>query len=83
VLAGGEKVPPNRPQTNKGSGGRLRPGQLDGLVLAYMREHVGEAPHTASAIGKAINRSSGATANCLKRLAEAGQVREASERPHR
>ena len=52
-------------------GGRLGPGELDKLVLGHMRQHRGEAPHTASAIGKAIKRSSGAVANCLARLEKA------------
>jgi len=30
---------------------RLRPGQLDGLVLAYMKKHKGELPITATASG--------------------------------
>lgn len=67
----------------KGSAERLRPGQLDGLVLTYMREHSDEGPLTASAIGKGIGRSGGAVANCLKRLVEAGQAREAGVRPRR
>jgi hypothetical protein len=44
---------------------RLRPGELDGLVLSYMCKHEGELPLTASAIGKGIEKSSGAVANCL------------------
>lgn len=61
--------------------GRLGPGQLDKLVLAYMRQHKGEAPQTASAIGKAIERSSGAVANCLVRLERQGKVRLAKPKP--
>ena len=60
---------------------RLRPGELDGLVLAYMRKHKEGGPLTASAIGKGIGRSSGATANCLARLAEEKKVRLAKKRP--
>ena len=78
----GETAGSGKPQA-KGSGERLRPGQLDGLVLAYIAEHADEGPLTASAIGRGIRRSSGAVANCLKRLAETGQVREASARPRR
>ncbi len=37
-------------------GKRLRPGELDGLVLAYMGKHGGGGPLTASAIGKGIDR---------------------------
>lgn len=61
--------------------GRLSPGQLDKLVLAYMGEHKAEAPHTASAIGKGIDRSSGAVANCLARLEKAKEVRLAQSKP--
>ncbi len=61
--------------------GRLRPGELDGLVLAYMRKHKKELPLTASAIGRAIGRSSGAVANCLARLAKKKQVRLAKRKP--
>lgn len=60
---------------------RLRPGELDGLMLAYMREHEEDGPLTASAIGKAIGRSSGAVANCLARLAKAKKVRLAKRKP--
>jgi hypothetical protein len=61
--------------------GRLRPGELDGLVLPYMRKHKKELPLTASAIGKAIERSSGAVANCLARLAKKKLVRLAKRKP--
>ena len=52
--------------TKKGK--RLRPGELDGQV-------------TASAIGKGIERSAGAIANCLARLAKGRKVRKAKKRP--
>jgi hypothetical protein len=39
---------------------RLRPGGLDDLVLAHMRRHRDELPLTASAVAKALGRSSGA-----------------------
>ncbi len=60
---------------------RLRPGELDGLVLSYMCKHEGELPLTASAIGKGIEKSSGAIANCLARLAKAKKVRLAKKTP--
>ena len=60
---------------------RLRPGELDGLVLAYMRKHKEDGPLTASAIGKAIGRSSGAVANCLLRLVKAKKARQAKRKP--
>jgi len=60
---------------------RLRPGELDGLVLAYMRKHTDDTPLTASAIGKGLGRSAGAVANCLTRLEKEGKVRQAKKHP--
>jgi hypothetical protein len=60
---------------------RLRPGELDGLVLGYMRRHKAELPLTASAIGKGLHRSSGAVANCLARLAKQKKARRAKRKP--
>lgn len=61
-LAKGGRRAPAKPKSE-----RLGPGQLDKLVLDYMRKHKADSPHTASAIGKGIKRSSGAVANCLER----------------
>jgi hypothetical protein len=60
---------------------RLRPGELDGQVLAYMRKHREDGPLTVSAIGKGIDRSSGAVANCLARMAKEKKVRQAKRKP--
>jgi DNA-binding Lrp family transcriptional regulator len=60
---------------------RLRPGELDDLVLAYMGKHEADGPLTASAIAKGIGRSSGAVANCLRRLAKAKKLRQAKKAP--
>jgi DNA-binding IscR family transcriptional regulator len=65
----------------KPKGTRLRAGELDNLVLAYLRKHKKQGPLTASAIAKAIGRSSGAVANCLGRLAKAKRVRLAKRKP--
>jgi hypothetical protein len=65
----------------KPKGGRLGPGQLDGLVLAYLRKRKDDGPLTASAVAKGMGRSSGAVANCLVRLAKAKQVRLARRKP--
>lgn len=62
-------------------GKRLRPGELDSLVLAYLAEHKGDGPLTATAIGKGIGRSAGAVANCLGRLAKDKKVRQVKKRP--
>ena len=60
---------------------RLRPGELDGLVLSYLAAHKDDGPLTATAIGKGIERSAGAVANCLARLAKEKKVRQAKKRP--
>jgi hypothetical protein len=60
---------------------RLRPGELDGLVLAYLAEHRDDGPLTTTAIGKGIGRSAGAVANCVARLAKDKRVRQAKKRP--
>ena len=60
---------------------RLRPGELDGLVLAHMRKRKDDAPLTASAIGKGTGRSAGAVANCLARLTKEKKIRQAKKRP--
>ena len=52
---------------------RLAPGELDKLVLGYMRRHKKDAPHTASAVAKGVERSSGAVANCLGPPREEGE----------
>jgi spore coat polysaccharide biosynthesis protein SpsF (cytidylyltransferase family) len=60
---------------------RLRPGELDKLVVAYLKKHKADGPLTASAIGKGIECSSGAVANCLGRLAKARKVHQAKRKP--
>jgi hypothetical protein len=60
---------------------RLRPGELDELVLAYMGKRQNNGPLTASAIGKGIGRSSGAITNCLVRLARDKRVRRVKRKP--
>lgn len=60
---------------------RLRPGELDGLVLTYLAEHNDDGPLTATAIGKGIGRSAGAVSNCLARLAKDKKVRQVKKRP--
>jgi hypothetical protein len=62
---------------------RLRPGELDGLVVAHMRERGEVLPLGAAAIAKGIERSSGAVGNCLERLAkgDTGPVRRVTDKP--
>jgi hypothetical protein len=70
-------------KTKKGSPvkRRLNPGELDGLVLAHLKEQKDDGPLTASAVAKGIGRSSGAVANCLARLTKAQKVRQAKKSP--
>jgi len=76
------KARPNgKSRKAKSKGGRLGPGELDGLVLAHMRKRKDDGPLTASAIGKGIERSSGAVANCLGRLVKDKRVRQAKRKP--
>jgi DNA-binding transcriptional ArsR family regulator len=76
----GSSDEPSRPES---SARRLRPGQLDGLVLDYINSHGSGAAVGATAVAKALGRSAGAVGNCLTRLAAAGQVRQVSEKPRR
>jgi DNA-binding Lrp family transcriptional regulator len=82
-LPGNEKVVGKRAKQTSGGAksGRLGPGELDKHVLAYMRKHKDESPQTPSAISKAIERSSGAVANCLGRLDEQKKVRLVKPKP--
>lgn len=77
----GKKKPAEKRGKSTSKDGRLGPGQLDKLVLGYMRSHKDDAPHTASAIGKGISRSSGAVANCLGRQVKANTVRMVKPKP--
>jgi DNA-binding transcriptional ArsR family regulator len=62
---------------------RLRPGQLDGLVLDYINSQGSDAAVGATAVAKALGRSTGAVGNCLTRLAAADRVRQVGEKPRR
>jgi len=75
--SGGERSPARSPAP------RLRPGQLDGLVLEFVNAQGKDAAVGATAVAKALGRSAGAVGNCLVRLAAVGQVRQVSERPRR
>ena len=61
---------------------RLRPGELDGLVLSYLCQHTQAGPLTATAVANGLGgRSAGAVSNCLARLAKAKKVRLAEKAP--
>jgi hypothetical protein len=67
----------------KAAGEHLKPGQLDGLVLAYLTENADSGPHGPTTVAKALDRSSGAVGNCLVRLTKAKEVRQDSDKPRR
>jgi hypothetical protein len=81
--AGDEKPNAGQPGAKPAADERLKPGQLDGLVLAYLKENADTAPHAPTAVAKALERSSGAVGNCLVRLTEAKKVRQVSDKPRR
>lgn len=60
---------------------RLRPGELDAIVLEHV--HGLNEPAGPTAVGKALGRSAGAVANCMARLAHAGQLKQTSSKPRR
>lgn len=72
-----------KPKANRSGANRLRPGELDGLVIAHMRGREEALPLGATTIAKGIERSSGAVGNCLERLAKADDspVRRAQDKP--
>jgi DNA-binding transcriptional ArsR family regulator len=72
-----------RPSRARKTPKRLRPGELDALVISYLRAHASEDPLGPAAIAKALARSSGAVANCLARLAATGQIRQTAATPRR
>lgn len=72
-----------RPKGSRAKVERLAPGELDKLVLGYMRRHKKDAPHTPGAVAKGVKRSSGAVANCLDRLAAVEKVRLTTKKPRR
>jgi hypothetical protein len=76
----GKKSGPKAREAKQGQV-RLRPGQLDGLVLSYMKKHKGELPLSPTAVAHGIKRSSGAVGNCLGRLEKENKVQLASKKP--
>jgi DNA-binding IclR family transcriptional regulator len=73
---------PRSPARRRASGKRLRPGELDRLVLDYLAKHAESDPLSPTAIANGLGRSAGAVGNCLARLA-GGRVRQAGQRPRR
>ncbi len=67
----------------KAAGEHLKPGQLDGLVLAFLKKNADSGPHGPTTVAKALDRSSGAVGNCLVRLTKTKEVRQDSDKPRR
>lgn len=63
-------------------GGRLQRGQLATIVLEHLRANSG-ADYTAPALSKLLDRSSGAIANALARMEQAGVVIKTNDKPVR
>ena len=72
---------PDVQPTAAAAGERLRPGQLDALVLDHMQT-VAE-PVGPVAVARALGRSTGAVANCMARLTKTRQLRLVDDRPRR
>ena len=70
------------PEAGAASGGRLAKGHLRAMVLEHLRTRPGQAL-SPTAVAKELGRSSGAIANALGRLTEAGEVSEVSTAPRR
>lgn len=82
----GDAKPPSRPKvepTPAAKADRLKAGGLEPIVLDYLAHNADSGPHGPAAVAKAINRSSGAVANCLKRLAASNQAQQVSDKPLR
>ncbi|SES36267.1 MarR family transcriptional regulator [Actinokineospora terrae] len=60
---------------------RLAPGALRGMVEDYLRDNSGE--FSPNAIGKALDRSSGAVNNALEKLVESGYAVRTSDKPRK
>lgn len=83
---GGRRLPdrwslPDVQTTPRAASGRLRPGQLDTLVLDHMQT-VAE-PVGPVAVARALGRSTGAVANCMARLTKTRKLRLVDDRPRR
>jgi hypothetical protein len=78
-----ENAKPSENPKTKAPDDRLKPGQLDGLVLAYLKKNADSGPHGPSTVAKALERSSGAVGNCLVRLTKDKKVRQDSDKPRR
>ncbi|HET7444940.1 MAG TPA: hypothetical protein VFJ57_09810 [Solirubrobacterales bacterium] len=72
-----KKAPSKNPNGTK----RLRPGELDGMVVKWMEENEDRGKVSPGTVATGINRSSGAVANCMGRLAKEKRIRLATKKP--
>lgn len=70
------------PLFNSDGSPRLTGGSLAAMVLDHLKAHPKE-DFTGSAIGKALNRSSGAVSNALETMVQRGQAVQTSEAPRK
>ncbi|MCW2995248.1 MAG: transcriptional regulator [Conexibacter sp.] len=68
-------------QWSKTTSERLRPGQLDDIVMKHMLTLT--EPAGSVAVGRALGRSTGAVANCMKRRAKVGDLKQVEDKPLR
>jgi DNA-binding MarR family transcriptional regulator len=64
-------------------GGKLKPNELNPLVLGYLQDNADKGPHSPTDIAKALQRSSGAVGNCLERLTKDKKVKRVVDKPRR
>lgn len=69
----------DQPEKKSEKSQRLAPGALRGMVEDYLRDNPGE--FSPNAIGKALDRSSGAVHNALEKLVESGYAVRTSDKP--
>jgi len=79
---GADAVTPHDQGSAPAKAPRLGKGALRGMVEDYLAEHPGEQ-FSPSAIGKALNRSSGAVNNALDKLVADGYAIQTQDRPKR
>jgi len=69
-------------RVNSNGSARMRPGELTGQVLDYLRTN-DDVAFTPGEVARELGRSSGAVANALASLAAAGAVARVSDTPRR
>ncbi|HTZ65641.1 MAG TPA: hypothetical protein VMB51_16190 [Solirubrobacteraceae bacterium] len=73
----------SQPPPASGKPERLKAGELEPLVLGFLKRNKADAPHGPSQVANALGRSSGAVSNCLVRLTKAKKTKEITKKPRR